>query len=253
MPILRAAVLVLAMAGSAGAAEPPSEPGVMLRAGEWQGGAGVYSVPKAFDKLPPSTWPATGWTRLAMADDHIQSDPQEAPKGKFPEFLRAIVGEVEAARGGRTDSEEPPAVEWKDELYLRVPGTRIREGSIPVYLFKNGTRKLFPQLDNRYELKLDAQAFAVTVRNGSRTKTGAPYGNGAQYTIEYDGNSYEYTLGEYGWDSSIVAIADLDGDGKPDFIIRVGGNNSGYEAVLLSSKARPGKNVPTASLHQMGC
>lgn len=59
--------------------------------------------------------------------------------------------------------------------------------------------------------------------------------------------------GEFGWDSSIDAIADIDGDGLPDFVISVGGNNSGYEAVLLSSTAKPGRNAPTASLTSTGC
>ena len=48
-------------------------------------------------------------------------------------------------------------------------------------------------------------------------------------------------------------MADLDGDGKPDFIIRIGGNNSGIEAVLLSSQAKPGRNPATASLFAIGC
>lgn len=46
---------------------------------------------------------------------------------------------------------------------------------------------------------------------------------------------------------------DLDGDGKPDFIIHVDGNNSGDEVVLLSSRARPGRNTATARLHVTGC
>ena len=91
------------------------------------------------------------------------------------------------------------------------------------------------------------------MRNGLRGKDGRAYGDGAQYSIEYDGNTYAYSLGEFGWDSTITAIADLDGDGKPDFIISVGGNNSGYEAILLSSTAQPGSNVPTASLRSTGC
>ena len=49
------------------------------------------------------------------------------------------------------------------------------------------------------------------------------------------------------------AIADIDGDGKPDFLISVGGNNSGHEYLLLSSLARPGRNPPSAALHSVGC
>ena len=128
------------------------------------------------------------------------------------------------------------------------------EGSQPAYVFQNKTSHLRPEA--RLPLRAPPRRAAVRAdrsRNGLRTAGGAPYGSGAHYTIEYDGNVYEYVLGEFGWDSTIEAIADLDGDGKPDFIIAVAGNNSGYEAILLSSKATPGRNVPTASLFAHGC
>ena len=114
------------------------------------------------------------------------------------------------------------------------------------------TTALRPELDRRYQLQLGDKPFAFTVHNGARTATGTPYG-GAHYVIEVDGEAREYLLGEFGWDSTIEAIADLDGDGKPDFIVRVAGNNSDYEAVLLSSRAKPGRNPATASLVAVGC
>jgi hypothetical protein len=88
-----------------------------------------------------------------------------------------------------------------------------------------------------------------TVRNGFRTKDGRAYGEGAQYTIEYDGQRYEYSLGTRGWDSTILSIADIDGDGKPDFHIATG---DGAEFILLSSLAKPGRNAPSASLVSTG-
>jgi len=174
----------------------------------------------------------------------------------MPTFLRSIVTQLDTRATGSTTSQSSSPVqapEWVDQLYLRVPGSRLLEGSIQAYVFKNGTSTLRPKLDYRYELQLGGLSFAFTVQNGLRGKNGEAYGGGAQYTVEYDGNKYEYSPGEFGWDSTIRAIADLDGDGKPDFIITVGGNNSGYEAVLLSSKAKPGKNPATASLFQIGC
>jgi FG-GAP repeat len=112
---------------------------------------------------------------------------------------------------------------------------------------------LQPELDYRYQLTLGATPFAMKVQNGLRSKSGAAYGDGALYTIEYGGQRFEYLLGGFGWGSSVSAIADLDGDGKPDFIISVDGSNSGSEYVLLSSLAKPGRNVPTASLYSQGC
>ena len=78
---------------------------------------------------------------------------------------------------------------------------------------------------------------------------GRAYGNGAQYTIEYDDRKYEYSLGMQGWDSRLLAVMDIDGDGKPDFHIVTG---DGVEFMLLSSQAKPGRNVPSASLASAG-
>jgi hypothetical protein len=232
------------------------EPGAMLREGTWIDDVGAYSVPQAFEKIKPANWPVDRWHRLTLGSDHISSEPVIAPPGQMPTFLRSIVTQLETRATGSTTSQSLSPVEapeWVDQLYLRVPGSRFLEGSIQAYVFKNGTSTLRPKLDYRYELQLGGLSFAFTVRNGLRGKNGEAYGSGAQYTVEYDGHEYEYSLGEFGWDSTIRAIADLDGDGKPDFIVTVGGNNSGYEAVLLSSKAKPGTNPATASLFQIGC
>lgn len=50
-----------------------------------------------------------------------------------------------------------------------------------------------------------------------------------------------------------MAIGDFEGDGRPDFLFQVGGSNSSYEALILSSQARPGRNPPTAYLASWGC
>jgi hypothetical protein len=244
------------------ASEPAREPGVMLRDGVWSGDVGSYLIPSAFVGAKPAAWPIDGWTRLTIKADRIEREPVLLPTNsasKKPEFLKSIIEQIERSESADgqmnavSDAVASQAADAGNIVYLRVPGLKLKPGTSSVYLFKNGTSSLRPKLDYRYELSFGKQKFALTVQNGLRTKTGATYGDGAQYTIEYDGKTFEYSLGEFGWDSSIQAIADIDGDGKPDFIISVGGNNSGYEAILLSSTAKPGKNLPTASLTSMGC
>lgn len=74
-----------------------------------------------------------------------------------------------------------------------------------------------------------------------------------QFTLERDGQRYEYDLGGYGWDVRITALGDFDGDGRPDFIFEIGGANAFHQALVLSSVARPGRNPPTAYLTGNGC
>jgi hypothetical protein len=190
-----------------------------------------------------------------IEEKRIDVSAAPAEKGKPPVFMRSILKQLE--NGQSAAPVETPMPELTDEqsraLYLRVPGAALHGGSVPVYLFKNGTGRLSPKLDYRYELTLGTLPFAFSVQNGLRGKNGAPYGDGAHYRIEYGGQAYEYDLDGFGWGSRIEAIADLDGDGKPDFIIDVDGNNSGAEFILLSSQAKPGKNPPTASLEASGC
>jgi hypothetical protein len=243
------------LATTAFATDESKEPAVMLRAGTWDGGVGTYHVPDAFAKLKTSSWPVQGWHRMRFFKDRIETTVIPAPRMQMPAFLKSITTQVSLAASGTGDPKIGAQQTFADEniLYLRVPGVALREGAIPVYIFKNGTPQLRPMLDHTYELSFGGQAFAMTVRNGFRANNGQAYGSGAQYTIEYGGEKYEYGLGEYGWDSTIAAITDLDGDGKPDFHIHVGGNNSGYEFILLSSKAKPGRNPPSASLYSTGC
>ena len=231
-------------------AERSSEPGLMLREGNWGGDAGTYLVPAALRNVSPERWPLDGWNRLTIAKDRVTVAAVEAQPRQRPAFLASIATQVEASRNGSTSRE--PSSPQSDDIYLRVPGSALVYGGSPAYLFRNGTTTLRPMLDHRYELQLGTTAFAFTVQNGRRAANGTPYG-GALYVIEVDGASYEYLLGESGWDSTIEAIADIDGDGKPDFIVRVAGSNGDHEAVLLSSQAKPGMNRATASLASIGC
>ena len=247
--------LLLALVPAPALAQAPAEPGVMLREGTWDGDIGGYEVPAAFSKLRATQWPGDGWYRIHLKEKAIEVAPMATPTQRLPAFLQGIVSQRERVEKNLPPpgARPPDPLEWVNAIFLRVPGVRLREGAIAPYVFRNGTTMLSPILDHRYELALDGQPFAFSVRNGLRGNDGRPYGDGAHYAIEYGGERYEYALGEYGWDSRVSAIVDLDGDGKPDFVIAVGGNNSSYEAVLLSSTARPGPNVPTASLRAMGC
>jgi len=246
---LRRGVLVAALGSSlVAAARADDSAVVMLRRGVWDGGVGSHDVPAPLAALNPRRWPGDGWHRLRLLRDRIEIEPVVAGPGRQPEFLASIVGQVE-----RREASDLPRAEEPNEIYLRAPGTPLRQGRVATIVFRNGTSALVPQLDYRYELELDQRKLAFSVQNGLRTSHGAAYGSGARYLIEYDGETFEYLLGEYGWSSRIEAIADLDGAGRPDFIISIDGNNSADEVVLLSNPARPGRNAATARLHAMGC
>ncbi len=261
---LSVAALCFATAPAACAAEPAAKtlkeplkaPGIMVQEDPLGNGSFSYDFSPTLEGVAPSTWPADGWYRLVTAADHIDVAVAPSKKGQAPDFLRSIIRQQENVEPATPAETTPPeaSAEQTSAIYLRVPGASLHAGSVPVYLFKNGSSHLNPKLDNRYELTLGAQPFAFSVQNGQRSKNGTPYGDGAHYRIEYDGQAYEYDLDGLGWDSHIAAIADLDGDGKPDFIVYVGSGSGTTEVILLSSKAKPGKNPPSASLAIMeGC
>ncbi len=235
--------------------ESAKEPGVMLHEGMEFSGAGSYEVPSALQGVAPSAWPGDGWFRLVVGTDHVDVAPVAAPQGRLPAFLIPVVAQAASEQSSMpVDVPLPQLTEDQiTAIYLRVPDAALHAGKVPSYIFKNGTSHLLPKLDYRYELTFNGRPLAFTVQNGLRGKNGAPYGEGAHYRIEYDGQTYDYDVRGFGWASIIEAITDLDGDGKPDFILSIEGNNSSVEAILLSSKAKPGKNPPTASLLANGC
>jgi hypothetical protein len=157
-------------------------------------------------------WPADGWFRLVQQGRGI---------------------EVSAARPG--PSEAPAA----DALYFRLPGTQLKPGLRASY---TGTALQRPRLGQDYELALGPTRFSVRVESGAK---------GMQYAIGYGQRSYTYVLGPFdAVSTSVRAVADLDGDALPDFLIDVG-EEATY--LLLSTRARPGANLPTAELWAKGC
>ena len=65
-------------------------------------------------------------------------------------------------------------------------------------------------------------------------------------------DSYSFHVdGDTDGESRILAAADIDSDGKPDFIVQIGDQ----EVLLLSSRTQPGLNPPAAvlALNADGC
>lgn len=247
-----AAVLAATFVAPAGAAEPDKtqlpQDGLMLRPGAWTQEGGGYVLPRALDQNPLG-WPTTGWYRVTHKANLLQVQPVSAPAEGLPTFLHHIAQQVIDPDGLAythiTGEEEAEAI---DTQYIRVPGLALAEGRRPVVPFSNMV--LRPKLDHAYELKLGDTPFTLTVQNGLRSKAGVAYGQGAQYTVAYGGDIYTYQLGAAGWDTVVQAVADVDGDGKPDFFVQTDGGTQEY--LLLSSKASPGKNLPTAVLTAQG-
>lgn len=227
----------------------------MLRSGVWRGDVGVYALPDAYRDLPPRRWPVDGWTRLQLEPGELLAEPVPIPaQGRQPAFMDSIVDQLLAEGEALSPERTPEQMEQDGIAYLRVPGLALRQGRLPLLRFPSGRTDLVPVMGRRYALRLDGQPFAITVTHGLRNRQGVAYGSQAQVRIEYGGQAYGYSLGEYGWDTTIQAITDLDGDGRPDVWLRVGVPNGSYEALLLSSRARPGPGNPaTASMFAVGC
>lgn len=206
-------VLAACIVTSARAAEP--DDGLMLRPGIEHG-------------IDPVTTPRDGWYRVTHKEASLQVQAVSAPV--------PVPGEEEA--------------EAIDTRYIRVPGARIAEGRLPTVAFTRGA--LTPRIDHAYQLALGDTPFTLMVRNGLRNGAGVAYGGGAVYSVSLGEDSYSFHLeGGPGWETQILLAADIDSDGRPDFIVRIGDQ----EVLLLSSRAHMGLNPPAAVLSLMndGC
>lgn len=157
-------------------------------------------------------WPEQGWFRL---------EPQE----------RAV--EVRSVKPG-----DPDTTVAADALYFRLPGTELRQGRRVGYRYPERLQQ--PRMGVDHELALAGTRFSLRVGYVAQ---------GIEYTIGYGGETYRYVLGGAGADHTVVrAIADLDGDRQPDFVVDV--DDGVY--LLLSTQARPGSNGPTAHYTEEG-
>jgi len=253
------ASLALVVATAISAA-PTVAPGSLLRQGEWRQGVGSYGVPQAWERLPARFWPMAGWATFVIDDAAATLTVQPLSIAEARLRLKPVVDQLEAASAASTASVPEPEGATSDiqeqeriPAYVRIPGLSWQARTVALHRFKNGTPRLTPTLDHRFELVLKGLPFAFKLQNGLRTADGRPYGEGTQFSLDVGGQRYEYDLGGYGWDVRIMAIGDFDGDGRPDFLFQLGGSNSAYEALILSSQARPGRNPPTAYLTSWGC
>ena len=162
--------------------------------------------------VPSPDWPVDGWYRLA-------------PRAKAIE-----VSAVAPSAAERADDPE-------GTLYVRVPGARLQEGLRPKYRFAG--EALQPKVGHQYELLLGRTRFSFSVDSGPE---------GMRYEIGYGGQAHTYLIGLPAATTRVQAIADLDGDAMPDFVLDVGDETY----LLLSTRAQPGHNAPSAQLWAMG-
>jgi hypothetical protein len=160
-------------------------------------------------------WPVDGWYRLSIQDKKV---------------------EVRKAR----PSEPQIAADPEGSFYVRVPGSPLKEGLRTKYRFSNVI--MHPVPGKQYELMLGKTRFAFEVQSD---------GSGTQYRIAYGGETYLYPLGLPAAETQVHAVADLDGDAMPDFLLEVGDERY----LLLSTRAKPGTNMPSAQMWAMheGC
>jgi hypothetical protein len=217
--------------------------GALVVSGSYVSGVGETSS----RGLPESAkeWPTDQWYALHLTSGNMRVEAIGiGKKNEKPEFITRIIRSQVSAQDTQTELEA---------TYVRVPGLQLKTGPVTHYQFKNGTASMRPKLSYTYELELAGNPFSFSFQNGLRNRRGVPYGGGAQFRVSYAGQTYDYDLGGFGWDNAIQALGDFDGDGRPDFLIYVGGNNSSATHLLLSSKAKIGVNVPTATVSSMGC
>jgi hypothetical protein len=160
---------------------------------------------------PSPDWPVDGWYRLTPS-------------------ARAI--DVRAMAPANPDEADADGA-----MYVRVPGARLKEGRRATYRFS--TEVLHPAPGRQYELLLGKTRFSFTVDSGEQ---------GTQLETVYGGVTHHYLLGLPAAETNVHAIADLDGDAMPDFLVEVGDETY----LLLSTQAQPGVNPPSAQLWAMG-
>lgn len=185
----------------------------------------VASAALAAASLWAQTRPEQG---LLLDAQTWQEEVVTAATGPWPEqgWYRIVAGMqgVEVRGVKPTDADAAPA----DALFFRLRGTALKTG---MHANQMPLEMLAPAAAGRFSVQVEEVAAGV------------------QYTIGYGGHTYTYLVGPTGASTNVRGVADLDGDGRPDFVIDVEGETT---YLLLSSQARPGPNLPTAELPAHG-
>ena len=150
-----------------------TEEGYILDANDWR--TEVASVPSP-------DWPVDGWYRLASGRKTLevrQMIPSEAE-----------LGDPEGA------------------VFVRVPGTRLVEGSLAKVRFAAGEFR--PSVGTEYTMALGKASFSFTVHSDR---------DGTSYEINYGGQAHTYMLGLPAAATTVKAVADLVGDSLPEFLV----------------------------------
>jgi hypothetical protein len=116
---------------------------------------------------------------------------------------------------------------------VRLASARMKEGLRAKY--RDSHLIEHPIAGKQYELTLRNTRFSFTVESNAA---------GTDLRVAYGGEMHVYPLGLPAAQVLVHAIADLDGDANPDFIVEAG--DEIY--LLLSSRATPGINMPSAQL-----
>jgi hypothetical protein len=156
-------------------------------------------------------WPADGWYRLVPQEQGVE--------------VRAVTPAERATLAA-------------DALFFRLPGVALKTGMRPSYRHLEVLQP--PRLGRDHVLSLGNGRFSLRVEDVPA---------GVQYVVGYGNQTYSYLLAPAGARTAVQAVADVDGDGQPDFVVAT--EDSIF--LLLSTQAQPGPNLPTAELAAQGC
>ncbi|HEX2545576.1 MAG TPA: hypothetical protein VHL79_11885 [Ramlibacter sp.] len=176
-----------------------------------------YALVAAAAVAAASVWSHARPEQGMLLDAETWQDVASAEAGEWPQdaWYRLVPREggidVRAVKPGDRSGMAD------DALFFRLPGTALQEG-----------------------LRRNQAVFQLRVQDVDA---------GLQVAIHYGQATYTYLLGPAGTQSSVRAVADLDGDRQPDFVV----DTDDATFLLLSTQARPGPNLPTAEMSGPGC
>ena len=187
--------------------------GAVLAASAWAGG-----LPEEGLMLDARLW----------REEIVAQNDDGAEEGWYEITLDGTAVQVRAVKPRCGDDAVP-----EDAMYLHMPGAQLAEGMRVNHWFAGSEFR--PAVGQEYRQALGKTEYSFRVDSSAV---------GTQYVISYDGVAHNYLLGLPAAATRVHAIADLDGDRKPDFVVEVGDQLF----LLLSTHAKPGTNLPSAQL-----